>query len=375
MSHENFAQGIFTLVGRSRLFDHRHLEVVLIINPRAGGFSHASRYRQALLDIQAAVLETEALGGPATALRTRVLETRESRHASRMADDLIAEAAQAPQQHYLVILACGDGTSLEFLDNLSRSDEQFRRRFCVLRLPMGTGNDGSDGRKLPESLSRLTGNGRIDSQAAIRVIPHEGGPASQRAPQGYWSAFNIASLGLDAFVTHRTNQLKSKLPGNSYKLWVDIASILYDKIYPVQKMTISADHYAYSGGDSSTVEGEFLLCAMGVSGRRCYGAHKPILPDDDNVCAIRQMPLLRKLQLKNPITKGLHRRFPEAVFLTADRLKFEYQGKLLVQMDGEAEELSAADFPLLMQRTEPLVRHIASLADIPVQSRQTKDKR
>jgi hypothetical protein len=45
---------------------------------------------------------------------------------------------------------------------------------------------------------------------------------------------------------------------------------------------------------------DMLLIAVGVSGHRTYGSNKPILPDDDDVCFVSEMPLLRKLALKGP---------------------------------------------------------------------------
>ena len=222
---------------------------------------------------------------------------------------------------------------------------------------MGTGNDGSDGRELSDTLSRLVGKGSIAAQSALRVVPAAGGPASRRAPGGEWRAFNIASVGLDAFVTHMTNRLKSTLPGDSYKLWVDLASVFYDRLYPPAPM--NARGFDEAGRETANLSGRFLLVAMGVSGHRTYGSNKPILPDDDNVCAVSQMPLMRKLALKGPLSSGRIREFSEARLFSAHRVEIAYGERILVQMDGEAELLVAEDFPLRIERTEPLVRYIA----------------
>jgi diacylglycerol kinase family enzyme len=222
---------------------------------------------------------------------------------------------------------------------------------------MGTGNDGSDGRALPDSVSRLAGHGRIAVQSALRVVPAPGGPGSRRAPGGEWRAFNIASVGLDAYVTHMTNRLKAALPGDSYRLWVDLAAVFYDKVYPPKAMTIVAR--GSDGSESLRLDGTFLLIAMGVSGNRSYGSNKPILPDADNVCAVSQMPLLRKLALKGPMSSGRIREFPEATLFSADSLEISYGERILVQMDGEAEPLVAEDFPLRVEKTPPLIRHLA----------------
>lgn len=348
---------LFGLVEKTALFGSDDLEAVFIANPRAGGFSRPYRALAAMRDAEAAASFAAGLPRRQGKLAWRVVETSGPRHATRLAADYIEESAMKPASSWLVILACGDGTSLEFLDELSRAPDELRKRFTVLRLPMGTGNDGSDGRELADSLSRLVGKGRVAVQPVLRVIPVAGGPASARAPGGEWRAFNIASVGLDAFVTNMTNRLKATLPGDSYRLWVDISAIFYDMVYPPRRMTITA--FDTAGSTQLSVEGQFLLVAMGASGRRSYGSNKPILPDDDNVCAVSQMPLSRKLKLKGPMSSGRIREFPEARLFSATSLEIAYADRILVQMDGEAELLVAEDFPLRIEKTEALIRHLA----------------
>ncbi|MBN1520628.1 MAG: diacylglycerol kinase [Spirochaetales bacterium] len=352
-----FVEGIRALAGRTPLFPGDALDVALVLNPRAGGFAHRARYSSALAQLKSAQAESAALPPRSKPVSFRERSTEAPRHASRLAEEFLDEAALRPASQWLVILACGDGTSHEYLDALSRAPDDLRERFTVLRLPMGTGNDGSDGRYMPDALARLTGHGRPAIQAALRVRPKPGGPASTKAPDGEWRAFNIASVGLDAYVTVHTNRLKSAMPGDFYKLWLDLASVFYDRFYPPGPMVLSA--IDARGKEQSRHEGRFLLAAMGVSGHRAYGAGKLILPSDHNVCAIRQMGLLRKLALKGPISSGRHDRFPEAELFSADTLVIDYADKLLAQVDGETHELEPADFPLRMERTGPLIRYLA----------------
>ena len=44
-----------------------------------------------------------------------------------------------------------------------------------------------------------------------------------------WYAFNIASIGVDAYVVYLTNTVKKKLPGNFYHFCVPLSGIIYDK--------------------------------------------------------------------------------------------------------------------------------------------------
>lgn len=359
MDSQIFSDDLKAIVSKTSLFGSTDLEAVVIINPKAGGFSRKDRSSQVEADVERAKELASSLPDRKGHLAWRAFNTNGPKHAGKIATDLVEEAAMKPNTQWLIILASGDGTSLEFLDELSRAPEEFRSRFTVLRLPMGTGNDGSDGRELFDSLSRLIGKGRLDYQPALRVIPAKGGPASERAQNGEWRAFNIASIGLDAFVTNMTNKLKTAFPGDSYKLWVDLSAVFYDKLYPPRQLKLKA--FDNGGKNTANLDGLYLLIAMGVSGRRTYGSNKLILPDEDNVCAVRQMPFLRKLALKGPMMSGQIRNYKEAQLFSAEYIEIDYHDRILVQMDGEAELLVAEDFPLRIEKTEPIIRHIARL--------------
>jgi diacylglycerol kinase family enzyme len=95
-----------------------------------------------------------------------------------------------------------------------------------------------------------------------------------------------------------------------------------------------------------------LLLAVGAGGRRTYGSHKWILPDDRNVCVLRQMPLFRKLALKGLFTTGEHIRKPESKLFKAHRVEFRGEHPILAQMDGETVLLKPEDFPAAIELTE-----------------------
>jgi diacylglycerol kinase family enzyme len=205
---------------------------------------------------------------------------------------------------------------------------------------MGTANDGADSFFLDEALNLIIEPPALVKQKAVRLRTASG--------KGPFLAFNILSVGLDAFVTHMTNKMKGKLPGDSYKLWVDVSALFYDKIYKVGVMNVTS-------ADSITLNEKLLLIAMGESGRRCYGSQNWILPDDRNVCAIRQMPLLRKLALKGLFSKGTHADKKEAILWNSSRVEIKSQYPLLAQMDGETVLLEENDFPAVIELTEPVI--------------------
>jgi diacylglycerol kinase family enzyme len=147
--------------------------------------------------------------------------------------------------------------------------------------------------------------------------------------------------------------MKGKLPGDSYKLWVDIASLLYDKLYKVGHMDVRA--FDNSGREVKSFSEKVLLLAVGESGRRTYGSHKRILPDDRNVCLVKQMSMLRKVALKGLFTTGEHILKPESTVFNAHRVEFRAEEPILAQMDGETVLLQKNDFPAAIELTELVI--------------------
>jgi diacylglycerol kinase family enzyme len=220
----------------------------------------------------------------------------------------------------------------------------------VLRLPMGTGHDGADAPKLGEALDLLIKPTRIVFTPALRLHTAAAGPARLKCP---YLAFNILSVGFDAFITHMTNKMKKKLPGDFYKLWVDIAALLYGCFFKVGFIDIKA--VDSQGLQIQSFNEKVLLLAVGISGHRTYGSQKKVLPDDRNVCVVKQMPLLRKLVFKTLFIKGTHIDKPEAMLFTARRIEFSGIHTMLAQMDGETVLLQQGDFPAVIEFSDPVI--------------------
>jgi len=349
-----FAEYLSDICPHSQVAPGRGLRWLIIANQKAGGFTIKSRWRQHWKDLEMA--RRRAAGNPLRedasplpingTLAGGLIATTGPGHAGEITGELIAQAGKGEKgPFFLIITAGGDGTSLEVLTKLYYAPEEIRENCVVLRLPMGTGNDGACGSTLGEALSLLTEETRIARQRALRLLTSTPG-------KGPCLAFNILSVGLDAFVTHMTNRMKGKFPGDSYKLWVDIAALLYDRIYKVGPMDLKVLDDA--GGEVSLRE-MVLLLAVGESGYRTYGSHKRILPDDRNVCLVRQMPLLRKLALKGLFSTGEHIHKPESVLFNARRVEFRGLYPILAQMDGETILLQPQDFPGIIELTEPVI--------------------
>jgi diacylglycerol kinase family enzyme len=367
---EYFAESLAEICAHSLVAPNRPLRWIVIANPSAGGFVIPSRWRKsrhALEECRAAA-RVNPLREQCVPAKTAVefgadkaaglVPTTGPGSAAEITKVLIDEANTALSRvsalqsvpFYLLITAGGDGTSLEALSVLYQAPAAVRANTAVLRLPMGTGNDGADSPYLARALELLIKPSRIELTPAVRLIPAAGGSAESKGP---FLAFNILSVGLDAFVTHMTNKMKGKLPGDFYKLWVDIAALLYDRLYTVGPLNVRA--LDKQGGEVCCFCKKLLLLAVGISGHRTYGSQKKILPDDRNVCALRQMPLLRKFALKGLFATGTHIDKPEAMLFNAHRIEFSGEYPILAQMDGETVLLQKEDFPAVMELTEPVI--------------------
>jgi diacylglycerol kinase family enzyme len=363
MSVQEFAADFATIASRAPLAPGRSLRWTLIANPRAGGFTMRSRWNRHRKTLrayaEAAGLKPPRPEGAAPSLTARELDygdgslgnlglvaTTRPKHAGEIVGRLLDEAAADPGTLHLLATAGGDGTSLEALTALFEAPPAIRSRFVVLRLPMGTGNDGADDRELSRVLDLLVEPTRIELGRAVVL-------ATATPGKGPFVAFNILSVGLDAFVTHMTNRMKGNLPGDSYKLWVDVATLFYDRVYRIAQMGVTP--YDDAGRPLIGFSDRLLLLAFGASGNRTYGSNKPILPDERNVCAVSQMPLLKKLALKPYLISGRHAGLKEVRLFSAARVRIDYSESILAQMDGEAIPLEPCDFPITISLSEPAI--------------------
>jgi diacylglycerol kinase family enzyme len=369
MNIDLFAGFVSEICAYSLAVPGRALRWTIIANPKAGGFTIPRRWTEHSGALKAAVrkvcssnkkredaaasqtaLNAVSSGNPEKLSTLGLIATQEPGHAGRITGEVLREAAGLPAGNspfQLIICAGGDGTSLEVLTALYDAPPELRDNFAVLRLPMGTGNDGADAWNLADALDLLILPTELTRIPALRLT-------TAVAEKGPFLAFNILSVGLDAFVTHMTNKMKGKLPGDSYKLWVDLAALFYDRVYKVGPMEIHI--FDDEGVERHVLRETPLLLAVGASGHRSYGSRKQILPDDRNVCMVRQMPLLRKLTLKKLFITGRHADRPETLLLNARRVEFWGWESILAQMDGETVLLRKKDFPAAIELTGPVIQ-------------------
>jgi diacylglycerol kinase family enzyme len=369
MEIEIFAKTLAEICAHSMAAPGRRLEYTIIVNPCAGGFTIRKRWKKhhAILeeyrqkaqanplrgDAKPSAVAKEGKTGVSSFPEYGTVLTGKSGHAKEITKAIIDDALASNEGNppfQLIICAGGDGTSWEVLSALHDAPARFLSSAAVIRLPLGTGNDGADAPTLDGALDLLIKPVYVEYTPALRLYTKQGGPASSK---GQFLAFNILSVGLDAFVTHMTNKMKGKLPGDSYKLWVDIAALFYDRVYKVDYMEIKS--FDEHGKEVNSFREKLLLVAVGASGHRTYGSGNKILPDDRNVCAVKQMSVFRKIALKDLFKTGEHISKPESILYTARKVEFSAMYPLLAQMDGETVLLEREDYPAAIELTAPLI--------------------
>jgi diacylglycerol kinase family enzyme len=363
-----FARALAFICRRCPLAGGRPLRWTVIANTAAGGFTIKKRvlaHGEALeISLKKAASLPVCRSEPSKSARVAknpfaeygFCTTNAAGDAAMITKELLWEADVAISREtagerplFLVISAGGDGTALEILREFYRHIEvspKFHDAFVFLRLPMGTGNDGADTKSLKDALFSLIEPCGIRDVSAVRLSVSTPG-------KGPFYAFNILSVGLDAFVTHWTNKMKGKVPGDSYKLWLDAASLFYNKIYRIGIMEARA--YDRDGNAAAQFCEKALLLAVGARGYRSYGAGNRILPDDRNVCIMREMPVFRKMEMKRLVAGGRHANCPEVLLFSAVSVKFICEYPILAQMDGETVLLQPQDFPAAIEVLPPVI--------------------
>ncbi len=327
---ETFREEFASWLRHTPLFADRQLHIDVLLNPHAGAFKHGRRCRALLNELRKR--PTMARRHPA------VVEVWTTEHLGH--ERTILAPRTEGERVRLVITAGGDGTSRGALISALELEAPARSNLVFFRLPLGTGNDAADCSDFAAALDVLSGSpSRVEHLPVIEV----------RAPghEMHYS-FNIASVGLDAFVAHLTNGLKKLMPGNSYSLMVDFVAFFYEAFVPMAETS-----FVLSQGGRTVLDwsGTFSLAALGTTGHKTYGAGKKILPDDDNFCLAAVRSPFTKLSYRKPVYQGTHRNLEGFQFSCGDSLEVRSPVRIPLQMDGEVLWLDPENFPLTMKIT------------------------
>lgn len=366
------------ILSTNSLWKNEDLKVFIIANSYAGGFTQKIIAAKNLKTLKSYADKAKESPKSVSSIEIKVLITEYSGHAEKLTNDIIQTILDDSKRktQYLIITAGGDGTSLEVQNAVLKaaftSDKAKKivsNKIAVLRLPLGTGNDGSDGRTLDETLSRFFNPSHFALQKAVKVT-YEGSMSPEEYQQNKkvldkikttnspqpWYSFNIASVGIDAFITYMTNKTKGVLPGNFYQLWVNLAALFYDTQFKPSKMHI--EFYDKDNNIIHTIDSPIEYCLLGVSGHRTYGSNHLILPSEENSCTTTKMKLLSKIINMKAFTDGTHKEKKLSTLLTCEKFKISYNETILAQLDGEVYFITPKMFPLVMEKTEPIIKVI-----------------
>jgi len=331
------------------LFPGEQLAVTVVVNQFAGCFSTERRARKTIARICETVEEHRREGrnrNPQTDGHVEVsfFYTHYVGHAHALVAERL-DGVSAPK--HLVISAGGDGTHSEvmsaYIEWAEGKSATNRARAVISRFPLGTGNDGAETRDLRAAIFALTG--KVD----VRLAGH-----MSIAAKGIHllRGFNIASIGLDAYIAAVTNRIKRMFRGDLYKIVADVATLFYEQIVGVEEMRLSIHE---ADGRTSTLAGHFMLMATGISGHREYGGGKKVLPGPENLCAIERIGLAGKIKLKSLFYRGDHVAEPNVSMRSCSSVEVHYARRVPMQIDGESLWLRPENFPVTFTIFEPSI--------------------
>jgi len=340
-----YANGVSELTRFSHAEEQPPLVVDVIVNPHAGFFKSQAVVSRQIRELEKKLADLRERAPRRRVEINRVHYTEHPGHARLITEDLLdSESTSDSGIEHLLIGCGGDGTSNEICTALVHADAAILERLKLLRLPLGTGNDVADAHTFSEAYDLILGVQNAVKTGALRVTA-TGSPARY--------SFNIASIGLDAYIAALTNRFKRIIPGDAYKSLVDFGSLFYEQKVKPLPMDIRIH------GDAGETRIEALvpsMVVMGISGGRTYGGHLPVLPGEDNVCVVARMGVLAKIRNKKLFYLGRHGELPEVKFYQAGRVDVDYKGSIPLQMDGEVVWLTAQDFPVRMELISPRIK-------------------
>lgn len=384
LTPQDIAECISVLVARNKLWSKKKVYLYFIANKTAGCFTNSKKSEKLKKFFSSVIKEVSPLPECATSVSYKIFSTEYAGHAKDLTQSVVAQliATDEPDSESLIVTAGGDGTSLEVQTALFKEamqgpkhNEAIMNHITILRLPLGTGNDGTDGHTIEETIELLRGGLVFANNRAVRIYP-ENDPDEQaviessggKNPAKYgdvnfrspWYAFNIASIGLDAYVVYMTNTVKQKLPGNFYHFCVPLSGLTYDKAFPVDDITIEL----FENKETKSGEMTFpiTLMAFGASGYRVYGGGHKILPDSNNLCIAPKVSLLTLLKENHRFVDGSFTGTSLASLHTVEKIRLSYNKSILMQCDGETVMLSPAHFPLIIELTDPCLRVLKPVA-------------
>ena len=385
LTPDDVARCISALIARNKLWAGKKISLSFIVNKAAGCFTN--KKKSALYGSLFEQEYTAAKGAPecTASISYKILYTQYPGHARELVVGAVAESVAIDDAaSELIVVTCGgDGTSLEVQEGLykeaqtdPRKKNAVMNKITLLRLPLGTGNDGTDGHTISELFELLKSQLVYTNACAVKVYPERtvseeelaaSAEKDKKNPAKYgdinyklpWYAFNIASIGLDAYVVFLTNFIKSRIPGEFYHFAVPLSALFYDK--DLQPGTATLEFFDDNNNKIKESTGGITLLAFGASGHRVYGGGQKVLPDDRNVCLTPKLGLMKIVKESKGYANGEHIKNGYSEGISAHKVRISYDKPILLQCDGEVALLTRAHFPLIIEKTAPCVRVLSKV--------------
>lgn len=374
MTPQILVDGISKLVSVNPLFKGKTVKLFVIANEKAGGFTQTKEAEKNKVQLDKILCSVQDREVQVSSITADLCGTKKPCHGIELATEIASRTnVENKDELTLIIAAGGDGTSLEVQTGLTKwaneSPENMavvQNKIAIFRLPLGTGNDGTDGHTFEESLNVLTlplhfANARAIKLSVSGEVTEEGIKEAGKNPADYgnaddkapWYSFNVAGIGLDAFVCWKTNEEKAKHPGNHYSIMVDFATLNYNKAFPPENAEIKI----YNGDELiDTMNTAFEMLTFGVSGHRTFGGGKKIFPVDDNVACIRKLDVMTMVLQNKKFYDGSYIKTDLAQTCQATRMVVNYDHPVLCELDGETHLLMKENFPVTLELTEPCIQ-------------------
>ena len=341
-----FTGRVKELIGLSRKPTKRVVDVHLIVNPKAGRFR-----RESTIDTIVKGLEEEIVKIKHSNHYTRYIHFEEYRtefegHADEFGHKIAAEPTDSAYK--LIIVASGDGGYNEVCSGILKTKNK-TRDIRLLHVPLGSGNDTAEVKDIKQSYELITGAHKIKKGNAVKISDSAGDVSY---------AFNIASIGLDGYVAHVANEIKKVFGETSYWVASKIAPISYYLRKPSSSIDFFTVYYPIGTSNWEHYQNNRLITAIGAKGNSEYGHGMKILPDENNVCTVQHMNLLRLLQNEPIFYKGQHGILPEVHFYKSNRIEFKSTQPLWLQRDGQTSKVSLKQYPLIFEIMEKCINKV-----------------
>lgn len=373
LTPQDLYNGLIKIFLTHELLKDKDVNLCVIANEKAGGFTQEKQSEKnlSILKQYVAIAENKAL--LPHSMNSELFITLKINHAEELSYEIASKASANKDALTLIVTAGGDGTSSEAQTGLLKwallSEEnakKVRENIVIYRLPLGTGNDGTDEHNFEDSLKLLNEPLHFANERAVKVSvsgevsentikgsgknPADYGNVENKSP---WYSFNVAGLGLDAFVCYKANDEKSKHPGNVYQLMVDFATLNYNKAFPPEDAEITI----YNGDEKiDELKQSFEMITFGTSGHRCFGSGKKILPVEENLAVVRKLDVMTMVLKNGKFTDGSYINTDLAKTYKATKYVINYDHPILCEIDGETHLLMKENFPVTFELTEPLVQ-------------------